>query len=414
MTTSESDLKERYEQLKSAGLSLDITRGQPASAQFDLSAGLIDVLSKEDFTSRDGVDCRNYPGGVTGLKEARELFAKVLDITPEETIVGNNSSLLMLNDVFRWIMIRGTAAANEPWQNQAAKMICPVPGYDRHFTMCQALGVEMLTCGMDSSGPLMDEVEKLAASDASVKGIVLVPQYSNPTGLTFSDEVVDRLAAMKTAAKDFTIFWDNAYAVHHLVDSPKIVKNLLRACEVAGNADRAIMFSSTSKITFSGAGLGFMGASLDNIKYFTKLFSTQFIGPDKFNQLRHVKFFESYSGGLEGLMKDHASLVKPKFDAVDEILTAELGEVGAIANWTKPEGGYFVSLDTAPGLAKRVVELAAEAGVKLTQAGATYPNGMDPKDCNIRISPTRPPLDEVRKAMEVLGVCVKLAAAEAA
>ena len=411
MSENIENLKGRFEELKNSGLNLDITRGQPADDQFDLSLDLITALSQSEYKSESGVDCRNYPGGVCGLKEARKFFGEVLGASAEETIVGNNSSLLLMNDVLRWYMLKGAPGVETPWFGQKAKIICPVPGYDRHFTMLETLGIEMITTEMDDEGPVMSQIEELVKKDKSIKGIVLVPQYSNPTGITFSDEVVDRLSQMKTAAEDFTIFWDNAYAIHHIVEEPRICKNLLLACKDAGNANRALMFSSTSKVTFAGAGLGFMSASIDVINYITKLFSTQFIGPDKFNQLRHLRFFEEYPDGLPGLMKRHAASVGPKFEAVQEILAQELGGTG-LATWTQPEGGYFVSLDTKPGLAKRVVELASQAGVKLTAAGATFPGNNDPEDKNIRIAPTRPPLEEVKKATQVLAVCIKLASAE--
>jgi len=290
-------------------------------------------------------------------------------------------------------------------------MIVTVPGYDRHFTLLAELGFEMIPVKMTKEGPDMDAVEKAAAADANVKGILFVPTYSNPSGETISDKTVERLAAMKTAAPDFTIFADDAYAVHHLVDNPFKPKNLLRTCEEAGNPNRVYMFSSTSKITFSGGGIGFMATSTANLAYISKLFGTMFIGPNKVEQLRHVKFLSKYPDGVAGIMKEHAKLLKPKFDITDKVLSKELDGTG-LATWSKPAGGYFISLDTTKPVAKRAVALCKEAGVAITPAGATYPFGKDPKDSNIRISPTRPPVAELEKAIEVLAVCVKLASAE--
>ena len=289
-------------------------------------------------------------------------------------------------------------------------MIVTVPGYDRHFTLLSELDFEMIQVKMTKEGPDMDEVEK-AASDPAVKGILFVPTYSNPTGDTVSEKTVNRLASMKTGAPDFTIFADDAYVVHHLIDNPARPKNLLRACEEAGNPNRVYLFSSTSKITFSGAGLGFMATSSANLAYISKLFGTMFIGPNKAEQLRHVKFLRSYPGGISGLMKEHAKILKPKFDMTDTVLSRELNSTG-LASWSRPAGGYFISLDTVKPVAKRAVALCKEAGVAITPAGATFPFGKDPKDSNIRISPTRPPVAELEKAIEILAVCIKLASAE--
>jgi DNA-binding transcriptional MocR family regulator len=309
-------------------------------------------------------------------------------------------------------MLRGLIGSPTPWSKiNKPKMIVTVPGYDRHFLLLAEMGFEMIQVKMTKDGPDMAEVEKVAAADPAVKGILFVPTYSNPTGDTVSDEAVLRLANMKTAAPDFTIFADDAYVVHHLVENPRVPKNLLRACEEAGNTNRVYLFSSTSKITFSGAGLGFMATSTANLAYITKFFGTMFIGPNKAEQLRHVKFLNAYPGGVSGLMKEHAKLLKPKFDVVQKVLSKQLGATG-LATWSKPDGGYFVSLDTAKPIAKRVVALTKEAGVAITPAGATFPFGKDPQDANIRISPTRPPVVELEKAIEMLAVCIKLASAE--
>lgn len=407
-----NELRERYESLKRLRLILNIERGQPGDANFALSNALFCIVTEKDIQTKSGFDIRNYPGGVLGLPEAREVFAGILDVKPDEVMVGNNASLLLLSKVLTWALLRGLNGSPAPWcKIDKPKMIVTVPGYDRHFTLLAELGFEMIQVAMTNDGPDMDAVEKIAAADANVKGILFVPTYSNPTGDTVSGETVKRLATMKTAAPDFTIFADEAYIVHHLVDDPVRPENLLRACEKAGNPDRVYLFSSTSKITFSGAGIGFMATSTTNLAYMAKLFGTMFIGPNKVEQLRHVKFFNSYPGGVTGLMKEHAKRLKPKFDAADRVLSKELGGTG-LASWSKPAGGYFISLDTARPVAKRTVELCKEAGVAITPAGATYPFGKDPKDSNIRISPTRPPVAELEKAIEVLAVCVKLASAE--
>ena len=327
-------------------------------------------------------------------------------------MVGNNASLLILSKVLMWALLRGLVGSPAPWcKIEKPKMIVAVPGYDRHFTLLSELGFEMIQVSMTKEGPDMDAVEKAAAADANIKGILFVPTYCNPTGDTISDNTVKRLASMKTAAPDFTIFADDAYTVHHLVDNPFKPENLLRACEEAGNPNRVYLFSSTSKITFSGGGVGFMATSTTNLAYIAKLFGTMFIGPNKVEQLRHVKFLGSYPGGVAGIMKEHAKLLKPKFDITDKVLTKELAGTG-LATWSKPAGGYFISLDTTKPVASRAVALCKEAGVAITPAGATFPFGKDPKDANIRISPTRPPVAELEKAIEILAVCIKLASAE--
>ncbi len=406
------DLQLRYESLKRLGLKLNIERGQPGDENFDLSNALLGIVTEKDVKTQSGFDIRNYPGGVLGLPEARELFSGVLGVKPEEVMVGNNASLLILSKVLMWALLRGLVGSPAPWcKIDKPKMIVTVPGYDRHFTLLAELGFEMIQVRMTKNGPDMDEVEKVAAADANVKGILFVPTYSNPSGETVSDKTVERLAAMKTAAPDFAIFADDAYSVHHLVDNPIKTKNLLRACEQAGNPNRVYIFSSTSKITFSGGGVGFMATSATNLAYISKLFGTMFIGPNKVEQLRHVKFLSTYPGGVAGIMKGHAKLLKPKFDITEKVLAKELDGTG-LATWSKPAGGYFISLDTTRPVAKRAVELCKEAGVAITPAGATFPFGKDPKDSNIRISPTRPPVAELEKAIEVLAVCVKLASAE--
>ncbi|MBN1525684.1 MAG: aminotransferase class I/II-fold pyridoxal phosphate-dependent enzyme [Spirochaetales bacterium] len=405
-------LQQKYEELKKLNLTLNIERGQPGDDNLDLSNPLLSIVTEKDIFTEGGLDIRNYPGGVLGLPEMRAIGAEIMGVKTEETMAGNNASLKMLSNVLMWALIRGLKNSPAPWMGEVKpKMIVAVPGYDRHFRLLEELGFAMEAVNMTSAGPDMDAVERLAGKDAAVKGILFVPTYSNPTGDTISDENVMRLASMKTAAPDFTIFADDAYAVHHLTDTPRRPKNLLRACEEAGNTDRVYIFASTSKITFSGAGIGFLGTSKDNLYFIANLFGAQFIGPNKAEQLRHAKFLNGYKGGVAGLMADHARLLKPKFDAVERILSKELGEKG-LATWSRPQGGYFVSLDTAKPVAKRVVELLKQAGVAVTPAGATWPFGIDPQNTNIRISPTRPMLAELEKAMEVFAVCVKLATAE--
>jgi DNA-binding transcriptional MocR family regulator len=313
-------------------------------------------------------------------------------------------------------MLRGLKDSKTPWFaarqfKGKPKIIVTVPGYDRHFLLLQELGFELVTVAIKADGPDIAAAETLAAKDNSLKGILFVPTYSNPTGDTISDENVKRLARMKTAAPDFTVFADDAYCIHHFTDTPRIPLNFLQACKEAGNPDRVYIFSSTSKVTFAGAGLGFMGSSEANINYFTNHLNARTIGPNKVEQLRHVKFLRAYPGGIAGLMKDHAKLIAPKFQVVNEVLSQELGGKG-LATWTKPKGGYFISLDTTKAVADQVVKLANEVGVSLTPAGATYPNGKDPNNSNIRLAPTRPPVNEVRLATEVVATCIQLASVE--
>lgn len=406
-----STINERYQTFKSQGLKLDMTRGQPSDEDFDLSNAMMTIVDERDAITPSGVALRNYGGGVAGLPEARELCASILRIRPEETIVGNNASLELMSHALTWALLRGLKDSPQPWIKDSPKMIVTVPGYDRHFHLLDMLGYGMVTVQMTEHGPDMDDVERLASSDGSIKGIYFVPTYSNPTGDTISDENVKRLASLKAAAPDFTIFADDAYAVHHLTDEPSVPLNLLDTCKEADNPDRVYLFGSTSKITLAGAGLGFMGSSEANIVYLSKLLNAQIIGPNKIEQYRHVKFLNQYEGGIPGLMQAHARILKPKFDAVQRVLNEALGG-SDLATWTHPKGGYFVSLNTKYPVADRVVALAKAAGVALTPAGATYPFGKDPNNSNIRISPTRPPLEEVEEAMRVLAVCIQLASAE--
>jgi DNA-binding transcriptional MocR family regulator len=405
--TVREELQKKYEDFKALGLALNMQRGQPGDDNFDLSNPMLNGVNEDDmFVS--GVSLRNYPGGVYGIKEARELFAEILKVEPEEVLCGNNSSLKMLSNLLMWSLLKGVKGSSAPWIGDKPKMIVTVPGYDRHFLLLETLGFELVSVGIGPDGPDMEAVESLAASDSRIKGIVFVPTYSNPTGDSISLPTAERLATMKCAAPDFTIFADDAYVIHHLTDKPVVIPSLLTICKEKGNPDRVFVFGSTSKITFAGAGVAAMAASKANLEWYAKLLGTQYIGPNKIELYRHVKFIRKFPGGLSGLMKKQAELLKPKFDAVLEVLERELGNTG-LATWTKPRGGYFISLNTTKPVADRVVELAAQAGVSLTPAGATYPGQKDPGNCNIRLAPTRPPLEEVNKAMEIVALCIKLA-----
>ena len=396
------ELRGRYDALKARKLALDMTRGKPCAAQLDLSMGMLEL---RDYKAADGGDCRNY-GVLEGLPEARRLFAELLDVEPAEVIVGGNSSLALMHDTIVQALLKGLPDT-PPWKAQpAVKFLCPSPGYDRHFAICERFGIEMVPVEMRDDGPDMDEIERLAGSDPAVKGIWCVPRYSNPTGATYADAVVDRFARMETAAPDFRIFWDNAYAVHHLVERPAPLKNILSACRAAGHADRPFIFTSTSKISFAGSGISALAASAANLRHLIAGLSIQTIGHDKLNQLRHVQYFRN-ANGVAAHMQKHAAILKPKFDAVDEILARELAASGA-AQWTRPQGGYFVSLDTLDGCASKVVSMADAAGVKLTKAGATFPHGKDPRDRNIRLAPSFPSLADIRQAMELVALSVQL------
>ncbi|UBV41647.1 aminopeptidase [Deinococcus taeanensis] len=402
-----------YEAVKAKGLKLNMQRGQPADADFDLSNGLLGALGTAD-THLDGLDLRNYPGGVTGLPSARAMFGAYLDLKPENVIVWNNASLELQSYVLTFALLHGLRGA-QPWAGQRPKMIVTTPGYDRHFLLLQTLGFELLTVDMQPDGPDVNAIERLAAADPSVKGVLFVPTYSNPGGETISAAKARQLAGVQAAAADFTIFADDAYRAHHLSPDPAQQDqpvNFVVLARDAGFPDRAFVFASTSKITFAGAGLGFVGSSEDNIRWLSKFLNALSIGPNKVEQARHVKFLQAYPGGLDGLMAAHAALIAPKFRAVDEVLRDELGSSGEFASWTSPRGGYFISLDTTAPVATRVVQLADEAGVSLTPAGATYPGGQDPHNRNIRLAPTRPPVEEVYEAMRAVAACIRLATEE--
>jgi DNA-binding transcriptional MocR family regulator len=383
-----------------------MTRGKPCAEQLDLSLEMLDGDIAKAYLDQNGLDCRNY-GGLDGIPAAKGLFAEYMQVEPAELIIGGNSSLNLMHDTILRGMVKGMLNGTTPWsQLPKVKFLCPSPGYDRHFFICEYLGIEMIPVNMLDDGPDMDQVEDLVAEDELIKGIWCVPQYSNPTGVVYSDNVVERLANMKTRAKDFRIFWDNAYAVHHLVDNPTPLKDILVACREAGNPERALLFGSTSKITFAGAGLAMMAGSQKNMEWVKNQMAFQTIGPDKLNQLRHVLFFKDI-GGIMAHMKKHAAILSPKFEAVQRILDREL-EGKNIARWSKPQGGYFVSIDTMEGCAAAVVKKAAEAGVKLTPAGSTYPYKNDPLDRNIRIAPSFPPLENVQAAMKLVAICIQI------
>ena len=406
------ELEREYGEIKARGLALNMARGKPAKAQLDLSMPLLEtVTTMEDCVAADGTDCRNYGVGF-GLPEAKEFMACMLDDEPDNVIVFGNASLNIMYDTVARCWMFGTLGS-EPWGKlDTVKWICPAPGYDRHFGVTEEFGIEMIPVPMTDEGPDMDEVERIAASDASVKGIWCVPKYSNPGGTTYSDETVRRLAAMECAADDFRIFWDNAYCVHDLYDETDELANIFDLARAAGTEDHVVAFASTSKITFPGAGIGFIGASPAVIAEFSKRLKAGLISADKLNQLRHVRFLPTIEAVKEH-MKKHAEFLRPRFEAVERKLTEGLGDTGC-ATWTHPRGGYFVSFDGPEGSAQKVAALCADLGVKLTPAGATWPYGKDPRDTNIRIAPSYPTVEDLEAALDVLVLAVKLVAAELA
>ncbi|KLO63462.1 aminotransferase class I/II-fold pyridoxal phosphate-dependent enzyme [Dermacoccus abyssi] len=403
-----TSLRDEYEQLKGKGLKLDLTRGKPSAEQLDLANALLTLPSQ---TTADGVDVRNY-GGLAGLPEIRSIFAELLGVGLDQIVAGNNSSLTMMHDTLVYHLLRGGLDSPRPWaQEEKVRFLAPVPGYDRHFALLESFGIEMITVPMNDDGPDAEECARLVATDPSIKGMWVVPTYANPTGAVCSQEVAAALAAMPTAAPDFRIFWDNAYAVHHLDGVEAKTADIVSLAQASGHPNRPIMFASTSKITFAGAGVAFLAGSRDTVAWYLENLGNGSIGPDKVNQLAHAEFFGD-AAGVRAHMAKHRDIMAPKFAAVGAALEARLGSYD-VARWNTPHGGYFVNLDVVPGTASRVVELAKEAGIALTPAGSSFPYGKDPKDENIRLAPSLPPLDEVRTAMEGVALCVLLAAAEA-
>jgi len=401
-----SSLSNKYKNLQEKHLKLNMSRGIPCKEQLNLSNSLLEALDSHDYISANDIDCRNY-GILDGLPEIKALCAELLEVNPQEIIVAGNSSLMLEYDLITKAMLHPLPEKATPWSKlPKIKFLCPSPGYDRHFSICADLGIEMIPIKYHSDGPDMDMVEKLVAEDTSIKGIWCVPKYSNPTGITYSDTVVKRLATMPVKAPDFRIFWDNAYAVHHLSNTPDKLLNILSLCKQANHPNRVFIFASTSKITFPGSGIAMVASSEENIAWLKKLTSVQTIGPDKLNQLRHLRFFKDCAG-IEAHMQRHAAILAPKFKLVLNTLQEHFGDTPAIS-WSNPHGGYFISLNTPPGCAKKVVEKVAAAGVVLTPAGATFPYGLDPEDRNIRIAPTYPPLEELKQAMELLVLSLKL------
>lgn len=404
-------LNKEYAEAKAKGLALDMSRGKPSAKQLDVSLGLLDTInSSSDLKALDGTDCRNY-GVLDGIPEAKKLMADMMGTTPDHVIVYGNASLNIMYDQISRAYTHGILG-NTPWcKLDKVKFLCPVPGYDRHFAITERFGIEMINIPMSESGPDMGMVEEYVSKDASVKGIWCVPKYSNPQGYTYSEETVKRMAALKPAAEDFRIFWDNAYVIHDLYDDNKDeIADIISECEKAGNPDMVFEFASTSKVSFPGSGIAALATSANNIADIKKQLTIQTIGHDKLNQLRHVRFFKDING-LKEHMRKHAEFIRPKFEAVESVLEEELSGLG-ISSWTEPKGGYFISFDAMDGCAKAIVAKCKEAGVKLTGAGATFPYGKDPKDSNIRIAPSFPTPEEMKQAADLFVLCVKLVSVE--
>ena len=404
-------LNKEYAEAKLKGLALDMSRGKPSAKQLDVSLGLLDTInSSSDLKALDGTDCRNY-GVLDGIPEAKKLMADMMGTTPDHVIVYGNASLNIMYDQISRAYTHGILG-NTPWcKLDKVKFLCPVPGYDRHFAITERFGIEMINIPMSESGPDMGMVEEYVSKDASVKGIWCVPKYSNPQGYTYSEETVKRMAALKPAAEDFRIFWDNAYVIHDLYDDNKDeIADIISECEKAGNPDMVFEFASTSKVSFPGSGIAALATSANNIADIKKQLTIQTIGHDKLNQLRHVRFFKDING-LKEHMRKHAEFMRPKFEAVESVLEEELGGLG-IGSWTEPKGGYFISFEAMDGCAKAIVAKCKEAGVKLTGAGATFPYGKDPKDSNIRIAPSFPTPEEMKQAADLFVLCVKLVSVE--
>ena len=404
-------LKKEYRKFQDMDLSLDMSRGKPCREQLDLSMGMMDALNSQvDLSCEDGTDCRNY-GVLTGIHEAKVLIGDMMENSPENIIIYGNSSLNVMYDTVSRAYTHGILG-NTPWcKLDKVKFLCPVPGYDRHFAITQYFGIEMIPVPMSPEGPDMDMVEKLVAEDEAIKGIWCVPKYSNPQGYSYSDETVRRFARLKPAARDFRIFWDNAYGIHHLYDDDQdYLIEILAECKRAGNPDLVYKFASTSKITFPGSGIAALATSPNNLEDIMNQLKNQTIGHDKVNQLRHVRFFKDIHGMVEHMRK-HADNIRPKFEAVEEIFDRELAGLG-VGEWTKPKGGYFISFDALPGCAREIVSKAKKAGVTMTGAGATWPYGKDPQDSNIRVAPTLPPLEDLKTAAELFCLCVKIVSLE--
>ncbi|WP_327143177.1 aminotransferase class I/II-fold pyridoxal phosphate-dependent enzyme [Nocardia sp. NBC_01327] len=399
-----------YAKLRTEKLTLDITRGKPAPEQLDLSLDLLSLPGNGDYRDGNGTDVRNY-GGLHGLPELRAIFGELLGIPVSNLLAGNNASLELMHDVIVFAMLHGAVDSERRWADEPVlKFLCPAPGYDRHFAITESLGFEMIPIPMGHEGPDVHAIAELVASDASIKGIWAVPNYSNPTGVTFSEAVTRELVSMPTAAPDFRLFWDNAYAVHPLTDTADPVLDVLGLAAAAGNPNRPYVFASTSKITFAGSGVSFFGSATANLEWYLSHAGKKSIGPDKVNQLRHLRFFND-AEGVRTHMQKHRAILEPKFKLVLRILEDRLG-ASKVASWTEPKGGYFISLDVLEGTAARVVALAKEAGIALTPAGSSYPYGKDPEDKNIRLAPSFPSLGELEKAMDGVATCVLLAATE--
>ena len=404
-------LNKEYAEAKAKGLALDMSRGKPSATQLNVTMDMLDVInSSSDLKSEDGTDCRNY-GVLDGIPEAKKLMADMMGTTPDHVIVYGNASLNIMYDQISRAYTHGILG-NTPWcKLDKVKFLCPVPGYDRHFAITERFGIEMINIPMSESGPDMGMVEEYVSKDASVKGIWCVPKYSNPQGYTYSEETVKRMAALKPAAEDFRIFWDNAYVIHDLYDDNKDeIADIISECEKAGNPDMVFEFASTSKVSFPGSGIAALATSANNIADIKKQLTIQTIGHDKLNQLRHVRFFKDING-LKEHMRKHAEFIRPKFEAVESVLEEELSGLG-IGSWTEPKGGYFISFDAMDGCAKAIVAKCKEAGVKLTGAGATFPYGKDPKDSNIRIAPSFPTPEEMKQSADLFVLCVKLVSVE--
>jgi DNA-binding transcriptional MocR family regulator len=409
LSALKTELDRTFSRFKEKGKKLNMTRGVPSDEQLSLCKDMMTCLSADDYKSVNGSDCRNY-GGIDGISEMKKIFADILEINQDEVIVGGNSSLALMFDNVAVNMSHGVRDG-QPWQNQGqVKFLCPSPGYDRHFAICDYFHIEMIPVAMKTDGPDMDEIEKAIASDPMIKGIWCVPKFSNPTGIVYSDKTVKRFAGLKPAADDFRIYWDNAYAIHDLGGVNRKIPNIIRLCEEYGNTNMVYVFASFSKVSFAGASVTCIASSKSNCEFIRRRLSIQTIGPDKLNQLRHVRFFKDAAGVMVHMEK-HAAILKPKFQLVFDTLRSELGGLG-IAQWTEPDGGYFVSFDSFEGCAKKIVALCAEADVILTPAGATYPNGNDPQDKNIRIAPTCPPLADLEKALKIFCTAVKLVSVE--